>query len=83
MCHMDQLVTSAEKTCPYEYEDSVSLELKPGPNNRREDQVVSVWRQDTNPENTGCIKKKFTVGKYSLNKRAGRICENFQVVWDV
>ena len=24
-------------------------------------------------------KKKFTVGKYSLNERAGKICENFQL----
>ena len=29
------------------------------------------------PVYTGCIKKKFTVGKYSRNERARKICDNF------
>ena len=32
---------------------------------------------------TGCIKKKFTVGKYSLNERACEICQNFQLACEV
>ena len=36
------------------------------------------YQQKLQNGNTGCIKKKFTVGKYSLNERAGKICENVQ-----
>ena len=31
----------------------------------------------------GCIKKRFTVGKYSVNEQERKIGENFQSSWEV
>ena len=42
------------------------------------DSILQFLQLDSIKETTGCIRKKYTVGKSSLKSDAREICENFQ-----